>query len=57
MNSNQGVKKFESGFKKKPRLVAGLSSFEVGYGRGFRVFMSTEAGEESVSWGVECGGG
>ena len=56
VNSNQGVKKLEQRFQKKPRIVAGLNAFEVGCGRGFKASMGVEANEESVSWSLNAEG-
>ncbi|KAL9036418.1 MAG: hypothetical protein Q9214_006141, partial [Letrouitia sp. 1 TL-2023] len=58
VNSNQGTAKFEKPFatEKKPRVVAGLSAFEVGCGRGFRVKTWVEGGKESLNWRLESAG-
>ena len=56
VNANTGSAKFEKAFEKVPRVVAGLSMFEVGCGRGFRVCMSTDAGKESVTWNLNAAG-
>lgn len=58
VNSNQGTAKFEKPFttEKKPRVVAGLSAFEVGCGRGFRVKTGVEGGKEGLSWRLDAAG-
>ncbi|KAL9608793.1 MAG: hypothetical protein Q9167_006380, partial [Letrouitia subvulpina] len=58
VNSNQGLVKFEKPFKtdKRPRVVAGLSAFEVGCGRGFRVKMGVECGKDSLDWRLDADG-